>query len=205
MKLYNSSLSGNCYKVRLLLSQLRREFETVEIDVVQRENRAKEMPADAPSLRVPLLQLDDGRYLPESNAILCWLARGTDLYPTDPWANAQVLRWMFFEQNHVEPTIAVARYIQTILGKADERPELMEHLRRAGRDALSRLNAQLERTPFLCGDAYTVADIANLGYAPLGAEAGIDMDPYPAIPRWVERIRALPGFVERETDAAPLA
>lgn len=197
MKLYHSRPSGNCYKVRLLLSQLRRDFEVIEIDVVNRANRAKEMPADAPSLRVPLLQLDDGRYLPESNAILCYLARETELFPPEPFANAQVLRWLFFEQNHIEPNVAVARYMLTISKTGLERPEVIEHLQAGAVDALRRVDDQLKKTPFICGESYTIADIALFGYSPMAGDSGIDMEPYKAIAEWIKRVEGQPGWVPR--------
>ena len=195
MKLYEDPTSGNCYKVKLLLSHLGRPFSTERIDVTSREDRRPLFPKGAPSTRVPLLVLDDGRMLSESNAILLFLARGTSFLPEDPFEQAGVHRWMFFEQNHLEPNIAVARFIVHVIGKADRFPEVVPFLQKRGAETLERMEAQLAQTPVICGDRYTVADIALFGYGHIAGESGIPTNGYPRLAEWVERVRAQPGFV----------
>jgi glutathione S-transferase len=143
MKLYDSPVSGNCYKVRLLLSHLALDYERVEVDVTDRGERIERPRALNPTGRVPTLELDDGRHLGESNAILFHLAQGTPYLSDDPFERARTLQWMFFEQNHLEPSLAVARYIVTILGKADENREVLGHLRAGGTMALETLERRL--------------------------------------------------------------
>ncbi len=194
MLLYDSQVSGNCYKVRLLLAHLGREYERREVSVIDRSNRAELLGDLNPALRVPTLILDDGRPLAESNAILCFLAEGTEYLPDDPFARAKVLQWLFFEQYSHEPYIAVPRYWLKVAGGAPSEQEL-EAKRVGGHAALAAMERRLATDPFLVGDRYTVADIALYAYTHVASEAGYDLSAFPAVSRWLGRVTAEPGHV----------
>jgi glutathione S-transferase len=194
MLLYDSQVSGNCYKVRLLLAHLGRSYERREVSVVDRSDREELLGDLNPAQRVPTLVLDDGRPLAESNAILCFLAEGTEYLPDDRFARAQVLQWLFFEQYSHEPYIAVPRYWLKVAGGAPGEREL-EAKRAAGRAALAALERHLATAPFLVADRYTVADIALYAYTHVADEAGYDLSLYPAISTWLTRVAAEPGHV----------
>ena len=194
MLLYNSQVSGNCYKVRLLLAQLGLTFERRELDVVDRSNRAEVIGLDRnPALRVPTLILDDGRALPESGAILWYFAEGTPYLPEDGFERAQVLQWMFFEQYDIEPNIAVARFWKLF---GIERPAAeVEAKVAAGEKALGGLEAHLVSHSFLVAERYTIADIALYGYTHVANEGGFDLTRYPAVQAWHDRVAAPPGHI----------
>jgi glutathione S-transferase len=193
--LYNSAVSGNCYKVRLLLAQLGLEYETVELSVVDRSNRSEVLGELNPDLRVPTLVLDDGRPLAESNAILWYLGDGTRYVPTDPYERAQVLQWQFFEQYSHEPNIAVARFLRTYSG----RPELFERQRErllaGGTAALEAMERHLDGRAFLVAERYSLADISLYAYTHVADEGGFELEPYPAIRGWLDRVASQPGHV----------
>jgi glutathione S-transferase len=194
MLLYDSEVSGNCYKVRLLLSQLGVRYERHEVDVVDHSGRAELLEGLNPALRVPTLVLDDGRSLGESNAILWYLADGTGYLPHDGYARAKVLQWLFFEQYSHEPYIAVTRFWLTIAQTEPTEAELaVKHA--GGYAALAAMERQLGSTPFLTGDRYTIADIALYAYTHVAEEAGFDLARHPAVTRWLERVAAQPGHV----------
>lgn len=195
MKLYDSKLSGNAYKARLLFSHLGIHYERVEIDVMDQAERKRKLYGLSPTGRVPILALDDGRVLPESNAILFYLAGGTPYLPDEPFPRATVLRWMFFEQNHVEPNLGAARVILTLLGKADEHREMLAMRQRAAIEALEALERGLGEAAFLAGGGYSIADMALYAYTHLAPEGGVDLAPYARIRAWLERVEAQPGFV----------
>ena len=194
MLLYNSASSGNCYKVRLLLAQLGIEFETVEMSVVDRSNRAEVLGELNPGLRIPTLVLDDGRPLAESNAILWYFGDGTQFVPDDPYERAQVLQWQFFEQYSHEPNIAVARFLRT----SDE-PERFERqkerLLAGGYAALDAMERHLGGRTFLVGERYSLADISLYAYTHVAHEGGFALEPYPATRKWIERVSSQPGHV----------
>jgi glutathione S-transferase len=194
MLLYDSSVSGNCYKVRLLLAQLGIAFERREVDVVHRQGREELLGDLNPALRVPTLVLDDGRSLAESNAILWYFADGTAYLPSDRYERAQVLQWLFFEQYSHEPYIAVVRFWRRF---APEPPPAEEMARRvaAGRDALAALERHLRGRDYLVGERYTIADIGLYAYTHVAAEGGFELEPHPAIRAWLERVAAQPGHV----------
>jgi glutathione S-transferase len=193
--LYNSQRSGNCYKVRLLLAQLGIEFERLEVDVIDRSGR-KELLGDInPALRVPVLRLDDGRHLAESNAIIWYLAGGSELLPEDPFEQGQVLQWLFFEQYSHEPHIAVVRYWITILGEEERHREEIELHHRRGYLALDGLERHLAEREFLVGERYSIADIGLYAYTHVADEGGFDLAGYPAVRAWLERVAAQPGHV----------
>jgi glutathione S-transferase len=194
--LYNSAVSGNCYKVRLLLAHLGLEYETVELSVVDRSNRPEVLGDLNPAQRVPTIVLDDGRPLGESNAILWYFGDGTSYVPTDSYERAQVLQWQFFEQYQHEPAIAVARFLLAYSELPREQyEERLPGLTKSGKVALAAMERHLDGREFLVGDRYSIADISLYAYTHVADEGGFDLDPYPAIRGWLERVAAQPGHV----------
>jgi len=193
--LYNSAVSGNCYKVRLLLAQLGLEYETVDVSVVDRSNRAVLLGDLNPGLRVPTLVLDDGRPLAESNAILWYFGDGTAYVPDDPYERAQALQWMFFEQYSHEPYIAVVRFWLAYSGTPEQFTEQIPAKMKGGYAALDAMERHLDGRSFLVGERYSIADIALYAYTHVAHEGEFDLEPYPAIRGWVERVAARPGHV----------
>jgi glutathione S-transferase len=191
--LYDSQVSGNCYKARLLFAHLGIDYQRRELDVIDRSNRSVVLGDLNPALRVPTLVLDDGRALAESNAILFYFADGTDYLPPDPYERAQVLQWLFFEQYSHEPYIAVARFWR-IAGIEPSRPELEAKLG-GGRTALRALERHLSERSFLVGQRYSIADIALYAYTHVAPEGGFELDSYPAVRAWLERVAARPRHV----------
>jgi glutathione S-transferase len=194
MLLYDGRESGNCYKVRLLLHLLEIPFERVEVDVMQPRNRPKLLADKNPALRVPVLELDDGRCLAESDAILWYLAEDSQFLPEDGFEQAKVLQWMFFEQYNHEPYIAVVRH-RTMTGELDAYADTEER-RRRGYLALDAMERQLETSDFFVDERYSIADIALYAYTHVGAEGGFDLVRYPAIRAWLDRVAGQPGHVE---------
>jgi glutathione S-transferase len=194
MLLYDSRASGNCYKVRLLLAHLGREYERRELDVVDRSDRPEVLGELNPGLRVPTLVLDDGRALGESNAITFYLAEGTPYLPEDPFARAQVLQWQFFEQYSHEPYIAVLRFWLHVADMSRS-PDELDAKRRGGEAALAALERHLEGRTFLVAERYTIADIALYAYTHVADEAGFELEPFPAIRSWLARVKEQPGHV----------
>jgi len=195
MLLYDSPVSGNCYKVRLLLAHLGLPYERRTMDVVDRSNRREVLGDLNPALRVPTLVLDDGRPLAESGAIIWYLGEGTRLVPEDPYARAQVLQWMFFEQYDHEPALAVARFWLAYSGRPDDFADRLPERTAAGHRALAAMDRHLDDRQFLVGDSLTVADIALYGYTHMADEGGFDLESYPAVRRWLARVAAEPGHV----------
>jgi len=195
MLLYNSAVSGNCYKVRLLLARLGLEYETVDVSVVDRSNREELLGGLNPGLRVPTLVLDDGRPLAESNAILWYLADGTHHLSDDPYERAQTLQWMFFEQYSHEPYVAVARFLLRYSGEPERYERQRERLLGGGYAALDAMERHLARRAFLVGDNYSIADVSLYAYTHVADEGAFDLEPYPAIREWLERVAAQPGHV----------
>jgi glutathione S-transferase len=193
MLLYNSQVSGNCYKVRLLFAQLGIDYERRELDVIDRSNRAEVLGALNPALRVPTLLLDDGRTLPESNAIIFYFSEGTEFLPQDRFERAQVLQWLFFEQYSHEPFIAVARFWR-IAGITPLEEEVRAK-QRGGNAALTALDGHLTDRQFLVGDRYTIADMALYAYTHVAPEGGFELEPYPAVRTWLQRVAVQPGHV----------
>ena len=194
MLLYDSAVSGNCYKVRLLLAKLSVPYERRELSVVDRSNRAEALGALNPAQRIPTLVLDDGRSLAESNAIIFYLAEGTEYVPSDPFERAKVLQWMFFEQYDHEPTIAVVRFWVAFSANPPSPPEI-DSRRAAGYRALDALERGLGDSPFLVADRFTIADIALYAYTHVAHEGGFDLDAHPAIRAWLGRVAGQPGHV----------
>jgi glutathione S-transferase len=193
--LYDSPVSGNCYKVRLLLAHLGIPYERRTMDVVDRSNRAEVLGGLNPSLRVPTLVLEDGRPLGESGAILWYFGEGTRFVPSDPYERAQVLQWMFFEQYDLEPAIAVVRFWVAYSGRAEEFEPERPGKMKAGERVLRTLERHLDGRSFVVGDSLTLADIALYGYTHVAEEGGFELEPYPAIRAWLERVASEPGHV----------
>ncbi len=198
MLLYDNAVSGNCYKVRLLLAHLGIEYERRDVSVVDRSNRRELLGKLNPALRVPTLVLDDGSSLGESNAILWYLAEGTNWIPDGRYLRAKVLQWMFFEQYEHEPGVAVARFLLHYTDDPALHADRIAERRRAGERALAAMESHLAENDYLVGDALTIADIALYAYTHVADEAGIEMTNYPAIGRWLDRVAAAPGHVTIE-------
>jgi glutathione S-transferase len=194
--LYDSPVSGNCYKVRLLLAHLGVAYERRAVDVVDRSNRPELLGDLNPALRVPTLVLDDGRPLAESNAILWYFGDGTRFVPEDRYDRARVLQWMFFEQYEHEPAIAVARFL---IGYSqlprDEYEKRLPRLWADGARALDTMERHLADRTWLVGDSMTIADIALYAYTHAAEEGEFDLSGHAAIRRWLERVAAEPGHV----------
>jgi glutathione S-transferase len=192
--LYNSQVSGNCYKVRLLFAHLGIDYERQDMDVLDRSNRREVLGALNPALRIPTLVLDDGRTLGESNAIIFHFAEGTQYLPEDSFQRAQVLQWLFFEQYSHEPYIAVARF-WALFDVSPPSPADYELKMKGGVAALNAMDAHLTDRPYLVGDRYTIADIALYAYTHVAPEGGFELEPYPAIRAWIQRVMSEPGHV----------
>jgi glutathione S-transferase len=196
LTLYDYLDSGNGYKVRLLLHQLGRPYTLVETDILQGETRTPEFLRLNPNGRIPLLQLEDGTCLAESNAILHYLAQGTPLLPAERLAHAQVLQWMFFEQYNHEPNIATSRFWLRHGGPPDDlRRAQLEQKRALGYAALDVMERELAARPWFVAGRYTVADIALYAYTHVADEGGFDLARYPAIRAWLQRVREQPGYL----------
>jgi glutathione S-transferase len=195
MILYDSGVSGNCYKVRLLLAHLGIPYERRELSVVDRSNRAEVLGGKNPALRVPVLELDDGRCLAESNAILWFFGDGTQYVPEGAFERAQTLQWLFFEQYSHEPYIAVLRFWLALSGEPRRDPAQLEEKRRGGEAALAALEAHLARRSFLVDERYSIADIALYAYTHVADEGGFELDRYPAVQSWLARVAGQPGHV----------
>jgi glutathione S-transferase len=192
--LYNSPVSGNCYKVRLLFAHLGIECELREVDVVNRTNR--EFLDDLnPARRVPTLILEDGRPLAESNAILWYFGDGTRFVLDDRYARAQVLQWLFFEQYDHEPALAVARFLKTYSGRPELYEARREELTARGYRALDALERRLSDHDWLVDGGMTLADISLYAYTHVAGEGGYSLDEYPATRAWLSRVAQEPGHV----------
>jgi len=195
LRLYGYLDSGNGYKIRLLLAQLSRPYTYCELDITKGASRTAEFLRKNPNGRTPMLELEDGTCLAESNAILWYLAEGSAFLPSEPLMRAQVLQWMFFEQSSHEPFVATARFIVRPLPlDSPRRAELPMRLEQ-GRFALKVMETQLERRPFFVGRRYSIADIALYAYTHIAHEAQLDLAPYPKVRGWLECVAAQPHHV----------
>jgi len=197
--LFNSATSGNCYKVRLLAAHLGVPLELHELSVVDRSDRAALLGDLNPALRVPTLVLDDGRGLPESNAILWYFGDGTEYVPEDRYERAQVLQWQFFEQYQHEPSIAVVRFLVAYSGEAEKHAERIAERTAQGYAVLGIMERHLEGRAFLVGGRYSIADISLYAYTHVAHEGGFDLDSYSAIRAWLERVVGQPGHITIES------
>ena len=192
---YGMADSGNCYKVKLALEQLQLPYRWVEVDSTKGGTRTAEFLAMNPNGKVPTLQLEDGGYLPESNAILNYLAEGSRLLPGDRLGRARTLQWMFFEQYSHEPYVAVARFILRYLPPDSPRRAELPRLHERGNQALAVMEQHLRGEPFFAGRQYSIADIALFAYTHCAADGGFDLGRYPGVRAWLERVQTQPRFV----------
>lgn len=195
MRLYRNRLSANCYKISLALAQLGKPCEIVEVGLVPFGDRPKEFLDLNPGGRVPLLVMDDGFALPESGAILCTIAEGSELFPSELRARAEVLRWMFFEQNLLEPNIATSRYWKAISGRPEEREAVYPLWQSNGVHVLGVMDEHLKTHDFFAAGRYTIADIALYGYTHVCEEGGFDLEPHANVRAWLDRVKKQPGHV----------
>ena len=199
LTVYGYSPSGNCHKLRMLLGHLGRsegrDFRWIEVGSAHGATRTREFLAKNPNGRVPIVELDDGRILAESNAILYWLAEGTKYFAGDSWRRAQTLAWMFFEQYSHEPYIAVARFICGWTPLDSPRRADLAKLRERGYQALGVMEKHLGANAWFSGPDYGIADIALFAYTHCAEDGGFDLAACPCVRDWLDRVRAQPGFV----------
>ena len=192
LHIYGDSRSGNCLKVKWTAQKLGLAYGWTEVEVMRGATRTPEFLARNPAGQVPLVVLDDGRPLAQSNAIILHLAEGSPLVPADPYDRAKMYEWLFWEQYSHEPYIAVARFQVLFLGRAVQ--ELEARIVERGEAALGRLELQLVQTPFLVGEALSLADVALVAYTRVAHEGGFDLAGYPAVRAWVARVEAALGI-----------
>jgi glutathione S-transferase len=195
MRLYDYSASCNCYKVGLLLAQLGQSYERVPVDIFNGETLTEEFGRMNPARTTPVLETSDGRCLQESNAILVYLARGTPFLPDDPFEFARVIRWLIYEQTDVVPMIGGLRFRLLVGRLAPSDPKAVRR-REGAHEVLRLLDDHLATQSFFVGDRYTIADTAVYGYSHRSGEAGIDLEPYPHVRSWFERVEEQPGYME---------
>ena len=196
LTLYQQADSGNCYKVRLLLHHFGRPFRTVAVSSFDGSTRRPDFLAKNPIGKVPTIELDDGRFLAESNAILLHFAEGTPLLPADSYDRAKAYEWLFFEQYVHEPAIAVRRALSVYPERrADATADRMAQLLDAGNRALAVIERRLQTADWLAGDAFSVADISLYAYTHMAGDGGYDLNGFPAIGRWLARVASLPRHV----------
>ncbi len=195
LKLYQFFSSGNCYKIRLLLTQLEIPFESVELNILKGETRTPEFLSKNPNGRIPVLETQSGQFIAESNAILFYLSEGTNFLPKDNFEKAKVLQWLFFEQYSHEPFIATSRFWISILGKAEEYRDALNQKREPGYAALGVMEKHLTNHTFFVGERYTIADIGLFAYTHVADEGGFDLTKFPAINGWIERVKSQPRHI----------
>lgn len=204
LRLYDSRLSGNSWKIRILLSQLGLAYERVTLDLQKGEAREPAFGRISRFSRVPVLVLDDGRPIVESGAILLHLAQGTPYLPDDPYLRAEVMSWLFFEQADLQKAIAIPRVLH-LQGLAQERQQDIERLHVDGYAALEKLDQCLRGHTWLVGTHYTVADLALSGYVSLAEQGGYDMARFAGIRDWLVRVHGRRGWVPLIPEAGQAA
>lgn len=193
IKIYGMSSSGNCHKVRLIVDYLKIPHQWIETDTRKKETQTEEFRRKNPNGRVPLLELEDGTFLPESNAILYYLAQGSSFWPTDKLSQARVLQWLFFEQYDHEPRIAVNRAIQSVFNAmAERRSEYEANLPKAYR-ALGIMESHLAGNPWFGAAQVSIADIALYAYTHVADEGGFSLADFPHIRAWLGRMESIAG------------
>jgi glutathione S-transferase len=192
-KVHGMAVSGNCHKVRLILDLLGEPYEWHEVNTMKGETRTPQFLAMNPEGRVPVLEFGPGRFLPESNAILCYLADGTEWWPAERLARAETLQWMFFEQYSHEPYIAVARFIRKFR-PSDPRASDMGRIMERGNQALAVMERHLAQHDYFVGPRCTIADIALYAYTHRAGDGGFELVRYPAVSRWLKRLEAKDGI-----------
>jgi glutathione S-transferase len=195
LRLYDYLPSQNAWKVRLLLSHLGLPYERVPVSIFEGESHTDDFFGKNPAGAVPVLEVEPGRFVAESNAILCYLAEGTPYLPEDRFTRAKVMQWLFFEQSYVEPQIGSLRYWRLTEKLASRSADMIAGKRAYSLRALAALERQLGDHRFLAGERYTIADMAVCAYAAHADEAGLDLAPYPAFRAWIGRVEAQPGFL----------
>ena len=195
LRLYDNHLSGNGYKPRLLLAHLGRSYERIEVDILKGETRTPEFLARNRNGRIPVLELEDGMCIAESNAILFYLAEGSRFLPFDTLSRAITLQWLFFEQYSHEPFIAVARHWIRHVEMTDEQRAQLPDKQEGGRAALSVMEDHLRESDWFGGDAMNIADIALYAYTHVADEGGFALEDYPAVRDWLDRVAEQPGHV----------
>ena len=199
-RVYGMSASGNCHKVRMTLEALKLPYAWAEISTIRGETRTPEFLAKNPNGKVPLLEIEPGVYLPESNAILSYLAEGSPLLPGERLLRARVLQWLFFEQYSHEPYIAVARFLRRFHPEPESQRALADSKMNGGYRALEVMEQGLRSDPFFVGGRYTIADIALYAYTHVAAEGGFDLERFRAVRDWLARVEAQPGYVRMPAD-----
>jgi glutathione S-transferase len=195
MKVYGDKQSGNCYKIILTSSILNLDIEWVDIDILKSETKADNFLKKNPNGKVPVLEISQDKYLSESNAIINYLGHESKLVPTNKYEYSKMLEWQFFEQYSHEPYIAVARFINKYLGLPTERKNEYESKKSGGYKALSVMEESLSKSPFLVGEAVTLADISLYAYTHVADEGGFDLSGYPNIREWLGRIERVTGYI----------
>lgn len=195
LKLYEYPPSGNCYKIRLLLTQLDIPFDRATIDILKGESRTPEFLLKNPNGRIPVLEIAPGKFLFESNAIMFYSSEGTEFFPDDKLERAQVMQWLFFEQYSHEPFIATSRFWISLLGKAEEYKEALQQKQALGYAALGVMEQHLEKNEFFVGNRYTIADIGLFAYTHVAGEGGFDLSGFPAILKWIDRVQHQPRHI----------
>jgi glutathione S-transferase len=195
IRLYDYLPSGNAYKVRLLLTQLAIPFERIELDIIKGETRTPKFLAKFPNGRIPAVELDDGKLLFESNAIITYFADGTPFLSADRFERAQTLQWLFFEQYSHEPYVASVRYLVVHRDVQDDRRQILDQMRRRGYDALNLMESHLKSREWFVGTRYSIADIALYAYTHVAGEGGFDLLRYRSIQTWLERVKSQPRHI----------
>ncbi|MBN3939304.1 MAG: glutathione S-transferase family protein [Nostoc sp.] len=195
LHLYDFLPSGHGYKIRLLLTQLGMPFKRIELNILKGETRTPEFLSKNPNGKIPVLEIEPGKYLAESNAILVYLSEGTEFLPYDRFLRAQVLQWLCFEQYSHDPFIATSRFWISILGKTKEYSEAIKQKREPGYAALNLMDKHLTSQDFFVAERYTIADIALFAYTHVADEGGFDLTQYPAIQAWIERVKTQPRYI----------
>lgn len=199
LTLYSMQRSGNSYKARLALAQLRIPFHLVEIDILKGESRTPDFLAKNPNGQVPLLEVAPGRYLAESNAILWYVAGGTRLAPEDRIDRAEAMQWMFFEQHSLEPNIGAAYFwLALVKGGRDLQQHALDDWMEEGYRSLAVMENHLRAHSFFAAERYTIADIALYAYTHMAHQCDYDLTSFPAICAWLERVAEQPGHVAIE-------
>lgn len=193
--IYGDSMSGNCYKIKLLCSLLQIEHQWIEVNIMAGETRSSEFLAMNPNAKIPLLITEQKQVIAESNAILYYLAQGSHLFPTEILQQSLCLQWMFFEQYSHEPYIAVARFISKYLGSPADRLDELESKKEGGNKALAVIEIQLQKSPYLLGDSLSIADISLFAYTHVAYEGGFDLNNFPTILAWISRIERQRNFI----------
>jgi glutathione S-transferase len=195
LKLYEYASSGNCYKIRLLLNQLGIAYERVPTDILAGASRTPEFIAMNPVGKTPVLEIQPGQYLAESNAIIYYLADGTEFLPSDRWERAQVMQWLFFEQYSHEPNIATVRFWMSIAKIAEQKRAAIAQKQELGYLALQVMDNHLVTHDYFVGNRYSIADISLYAYTHVAAEGDFDLSKFPAILAWFDRIVRQPNYL----------